>query len=425
MQTHFTPAQLADPHLAEVNDIFRKCVHCGFCTTTCPTFVMLGDETDSPRGRIYLVKHMLENALPASARVAKHLDRCLSCLSCMTTCPSGVHYMHFIDHARKRVHETFKRPAGDRLLRALLARVLPSPSLFRLSLIGARLARPLKGLMPGRLKGLLDMAPASLPAPSPVDRPQVFAAEGTRRKRVALMTGCAQKVLRPGINEATVRLLTRHGCEVVVAAGAGCCGALVHHMGREAEALAAARANIAAWGKVEGLDAIVINASGCGTSVKDYGFMLRHDPQWAEPAASVSALARDVTEVMCELGLNGAKLDSAPVVAYHSACSMQHGQQLLDEPKQLLEAAGFEVRQPAEGHLCCGSAGTYNLLQPELATRLRDRKVANIERLEADVIAAGNLGCMVQIAGGTALPVVHTVELLDWATGGPKPAEID
>ena len=222
-----------------------------------------------------------------------------------------------------------------------------------------------------------------------------------------------------------MRLLTRHGCEVVVAAGAGCCGALVHHMGREAEALAAARANIAAWRKVEGLDAIVINASGCGTSVKDYGFMLRHDPQWAEPAASVSALARDVTEVMCELGLNGTTLQSAPVVAYNSACSMQHGQQLLDEPKQLLEAAGFEVRQPAEGHLCCGSAGTYNLLQPDLAARLRERKVANIERLAADLIAGGNLGCMVQIAQETSVPVVHTVELLDWATGGPKPAELD
>jgi glycolate oxidase iron-sulfur subunit len=428
MQTHFTPAQLADPHLEEVNDIFRKCVHCGFCTATCPTFVLLGDETDSPRGRIYQVKNVLEEQRPVPPKVVLHLDRCLSCLSCMTTCPSGVNYMHFIDHARVHVEETHKRPLADRLLRALLAKVLPNPSLFRLALIGAKIGGPFAGLMPGRLKGMLGMAPKALPRPSTVDRPQVFAAEGTRKKRVALMTGCAQKVLRPGINEATVRLLTRHGCEVVVAAGSGCCGALVLHMGREAEALDAARANIAAWKKVEedgGLDAIVINASGCGTTVKDYGFLLRQDPEWAEPAAHISAIIRDVTELMAELGLNEANIDEPPVVAYHSACSLQHGQQLRDPPKELLRAAGFEVREPAEGHICCGSAGTYNLLQPDLAGRLGERKVINLERLAADVIAAGNLGCMVQIAGGTNLPVVHTVELLDWATGGPKPPELD
>ncbi len=424
MQTTFTATQLEEPGIAVANDILRKCVHCGFCTATCPTYVLLGDELDSPRGRIYLIKEMLESGKPASAKVVKHLDRCLSCLSCMTTCPSGVNYMHLVDEARVRIEKTYTRPLAERLLRRLLAMVIPHPGRFRLSLLGSRLARPLAGLLPGRLKGLAAMAPASLAASSPVDVPQVFAAQGSRRKRLALMTGCAQKVLRPSINEATVRLLTRHGCDVVVAEGAGCCGALVHHMGREGDALASARANVDAWHRVAedgGLDAIVINTSGCGATVKDYGFMLRNDPAYAEKAARISALARDVTEVMAELGLNEPALSSPPVVAYHAACSLQHGQQVRDQPKRLLAAAGFEVREPAEGHLCCGSAGTYNLLQPELASRLQARKAENLNKIQAGVIATGNIGCMVQIEGAANAPVVHTVELLDWATGGAKP----
>jgi len=424
MQTHFSLAQLADPRIKEANDIFRNCVHCGFCTATCPTFVLLGDERDSPRGRIYLMKDMLEKDRPASVTVAKHIDRCLTCLSCMTTCPSGVHYMHLVDEGRARIEKTFKRPLADRLLRALLARVLPSPRLFRLSLYGAWLARPFKGLMPGRLKGMVGMAPKAIPRPSKVDRPQVFPAEGPRRLRVALLNGCAQPVLRPDINEATIRLLTRHGCEVVIAAGSGCCGALVHHMGREEEARAKARANVAAWtGELEanGLDAVVINTSGCGTTVKDYGHLLRDDPEWAEAAARIGAMTKDITEIMATLPLKVRPSDRRPVVAYHAACSLQHGQQVREAPKRLLTDAGFEIREAAESHLCCGSAGTYNLLQPDLATQLRDRKVANIEATGADMVAAGNLGCMVQISSGTDLPVVHTAELLDWATGGPEP----
>ena len=427
MQTSFTPAQLADPDIAEADKILRACVHCGFCTATCPTYVLLGDELDSPRGRIYLIKDMLENDRPASDNVALHIDRCLSCLSCMTTCPSGVHYMHLVDQARVHIEETHARPLGDRLLRAILATVIPRPALFRLALAGAWAARPFKSLLPGRLKGMVAMAPSNLPSPSPVDVPQVFAAEGTRRKRVALLAGCAQQVLGPQINEATIRLLTRHGVEVVVAKGAGCCGSLTHHMGKEAPAHASAKANIAAWTaemEGEGLDAVVINASGCGTTVKDYGYMFRADPAWADRAARVSAIARDVSEFMSELGLGVPVEKSGLAVAYHAACSLQHGQRIRQEPKLLLAAAGFTVRDVAEGHLCCGSAGTYNLLQPEIATRLRDRKVANIERTGAAVIATGNIGCMVQIAGGTGIPVVHTVELLDWATGGPKPAAL-
>jgi glycolate oxidase iron-sulfur subunit len=427
VQTSFTITQLADPDVAEAEKILRACVHCGFCTATCPTYVLLGDELDSPRGRIYLIKDMLENDRPASAKVAKHIDRCLTCLSCMTTCPSGVHYMHLVDHARRRVAETFARPLADRLMRALFALVLPRPKLFRLSLIGARFGKPFAGLMPGRLKAMLAMAPRAVPSASPVDRPQTIPAEGPRRARVALMAGCAQQVLAPQINEATVRLLTRHGVEVVVARGAGCCGALTHHMGREAPALGAARANVAAWSAEReggGLDAVIINASGCGTTVKDYGFMLRSDPDWAERAAAIAALTQDVSEFLHGLGLREPVTETGQTVAYHSACSMQHGQRIRAEPKALLQAAGFAVKEVPEGHLCCGSAGTYNLLQPELATRLRDRKVRNIESVAPDLIATGNIGCLVQIAGATAIPVVHTVELLDWATGGPRPAAL-
>lgn len=424
MQTKFSSRQLNDPAIAIANNILRKCVHCGFCTATCPTYVLLGDEADSPRGRIYMIREMLEKGGSVPAKVVTHMDRCLSCLSCMTTCPSGVDYMHLIDQARVRVEETHVRPLPERLLRALLGFVVPSPALFRLSLMGSMLARPFRALLPGRLKGMVGMAPARLAKRSDVDRPQVFAAQGERRMRIAMMTGCAQQVLRPSINEATVRLLTRHGCEVVIAAGAGCCGALVHHMGREAEAKAAARTNVAAWmAEIDsgGLDAIVINASGCGTTVKDYGFMLRGDPVWAEAAKTISELTRDITEVMDQLGGIDGRLDDAPVVAYHSACSMQHGQKLTRQPKQLLEAAGFEIREPREGHLCCGSAGTYNLLQPQLAERLGERKATNLEACSADIIATGNIGCLVQISGLTDIPVVHTVELLDWASGGPKP----
>ncbi|MGE0715595.1 MAG: glycolate oxidase subunit GlcF [Alphaproteobacteria bacterium] len=427
MQTNFSLAQLADPDTAEADRILRACVHCGFCTATCPTYVLLADERDSPRGRIYLIKEMLENDRPATADVVPHIDRCLSCLSCMTTCPSGVHYMHLVDHARRHVEETYRRPWHDRWLRALLAFVLPRPTAFRLALACAALARPLGRVLPGRMGALFGLLPARVPGPSPWEGPRVFPAEGPRRKRVALLEGCAQKVLDPAINEATVRLLTRHGCEVVVARGAGCCGALVHHMGKEHPALAAARANVAAWTREidgAGLDAIVINASGCGTTVKDYGFMLRGDPQWADKAARVAALAKDVSEVMADLGL--ADVGKAPPlrVAYHAACSLQHGQRVREAPKALLTAAGFQVTEPAEGHLCCGSAGTYNLLQPELAGRLRDRKLANIAATAPAVVATGNIGCMTQLASGTDVPVVHTVELLDWATGGPRPEKL-
>jgi len=425
MQTNFTEEQLTDPAIARANEILRACVHCGFCTATCPTYQVLGDELDSPRGRIYLIKDMLENGRPADEKTVKHIDRCLSCLACMTTCPSGVHYMHLVDHARAHIEATYRRPFADRLLRWLLAHTLPYPARFRLAMRAARLGRPLAALVPDlRLKAMFAMLPERLPKPSPNDAPQVFPAKGPRKMRVALLTGCAQRVLDTDINDATVRLLRRLGCEVVVARGAGCCGALTHHMGRSGDSHAMAARNIRAWQaeiEGEGLDAIVINTSGCGTTVKDYGHMFRNDPL-ADQAAAVAGRAMDVSEVLTRLDLPEGR--GKLRVAYHAACSLQHGQQVRTAPKDLLKRAGFEVVEPVDSHLCCGSAGTYNLLQPEISAKLKARKVRSLEAKTPDVIATGNIGCIMQIGSGTGLPVVHTVELLDWATGGPRPPRL-
>ncbi|KQZ19499.1 2-hydroxy-acid oxidase [Mesorhizobium sp. Root552] len=430
MQTNFSLAQLADPHVAEAEKILRACVHCGFCTATCPTYVTLGNELDSPRGRIYLIKDMLEGGRAADKEIVTHIDRCLSCLACMTTCPSGVHYMHLVDHARAHIEKTYKRPLPDRLIRAVLAFVLPYPARFRTALKLAKLGRPFAGVF-GKvaalkpLAAMLRLAPATVPAQSAMAKPGTHSAKGTaRRGRVAILTGCAQPVLDPGINEATISLLNRLGVEVVVPQGEGCCGALVHHMGREEEALDFARRNVDAWTReVEagGLDAILITASGCGTTIKDYGYMLRFDPAYAQKAAKVSALAKDVTEYLDTLDLPEPARKPGTVVAYHSACSMQHGQKIIRQPKALLAKAGFVVKEPREGHLCCGSAGTYNIMQPEISARLRERKVKNIKATGAAVVATGNIGCITQIASAAELPVVHTVKLLDWAYGGPKP----
>jgi len=427
MQTFFTEDQLQDPGIARSNEILRACVHCGFCTATCPTYQVLGDELDSPRGRIYLIKEMLESGRAADEKTVKHVDRCLSCLACMTTCPSGVHYMHLVDHARAHIEKTYKRPLMDRLLRWTLAKIIPYPGRFRLALLGAKIGRPFAFLMPdARLKAMLAMAPKQIPPVSRNDDPQVFAAIGERKKRVALMTGCAQKALNTDINDATIRLLRRLGCEVVIPTGQGCCGALTHHMGKETESHASAARNIRAWKAEmdgEGLDAIVINTSGCGTTVKDYGHMFRNDALATE-AAEVAGIAMDVSELLMQLDLpEGA--DKGLTVAYHAACSLQHGQQIKTFPKDLLKRAGYSVVEPADPHLCCGSAGTYNLLQPEISAKLKDRKIRTLEAKNPDIIAAGNIGCMMQIGSGTEVPIVHTVELLDWATGGPRPAALD
>jgi len=433
MQTNFSAEQLCDPDTATSNQVLRTCVHCGFCTATCPTFVLLGDELDSPRGRIYLMKDMLESGRPATEEVVLHIDRCLSCLACMTTCPSGVHYMHLVDYARTYIERTYRRPWHDRALRAVLARVLPYPRAMRLALRAARLAKPFAGLMPGehmlaqRVRALFSLAPARLPPASPMQAPQVHKPVGARRGRVALLTGCAQQVLAPEINEATIRLLTRMGYEVAVPPEAGCCGALTHHMGRHAPAMASARANIAAWSREaegEGLDAVVVNASGCGTTLKDYCHMFRTEPEpWRGRAVRVSELTLDISEFLTRIGYAPTREPPGLRVAYHSACSLQHGQQVTAEPKALLKRAGFTVVEPAEAHLCCGSAGTYNILQPEIAARLKERKLGNLAATHPDLVAAGNIGCITQLAGG-GLPIVHTVELLDWMAGGPEPAAV-
>ena len=425
METEFSAEQLARPEIAEANSIIRSCVHCGFCTATCPSYQVLGDELDSPRGRIYLIKDMLENDRPADVMTVKHIDRCLSCLACTTTCPSGVDYMHLIDHARIHIERSYRRPLGDRLLRTLLANLLPYPERFRLALWLARLGRPLAGMLPGRLRAMVELAPRNLKRSAEPAGRRFHAPQGERRGRVALLAGCAQQVLDAGINRAAIRLLTRNGYEVVVTS-AGCCGALTHHMGREDDARASARANINAWlaeADSDGLDAILVTTSGCGTVIKDYGHMFRDDPMGAQ-ADRVAALARDVTEFLAGIDLPVLP-DRGQHVAYHAACSLQHGQKIRDQPKTLLKNAGFRVSEPRDSHLCCGSAGTYNLLQPEISAELQARKVAHLGELRPDIIAAGNLGCMVQIGAGTAIPVVHTVELLDWAYGGPRPSALD
>ena len=426
MQTFFKPDQLIDPDFKRSNEILRACVHCGFCTATCPTYQVLGDELDSPRGRIYLIKDMLENNRIPDARTVKHIDRCLSCLACMTTCPSGVHYMHLIDHARAYINDHYKRPWHDRALRWVLAQMIPYPTRFRLALLGAKIARPFVRFVPdARLRAMISMAPKQIPPVSRNDDPQSFAPIAPKKKRVALMTGCAQRALNTDINDATIRVLRRFGCEVVIPKDQGCCGALTHHMGKVDASHASAEANIRAWMAEingEGLDAIVINTSGCGTTVKDYGHMFRDTPL-AQEAATISALAKDISEVLVDLDLPKGD-DKDMTIAYHAACSLQHGQKIKDHPKTLLKHAGFRVAEPRDPHLCCGSAGTYNLLQPEISGQLKDRKVKTLEAVNPDIIAAGNIGCMMQIGSATSVPIVHTVELIDWATGGPKPAAL-
>ncbi len=443
MQTHFSLAQLADPDIAASEQILRACVHCGFCTATCPTFLLLGDERDSPRGRIYMIKEMLENDRPADAATVTHVDRCLSCLSCMTTCPSGVNYMHLVDHARAHITATYRRPFLDAAMRRLLAGVLPYRGRFRAALLASLYAKPFVPLLKRipvvgrRLAAMLALAPAKLSPRSALSRPGTYPATAPRRARVALLGGCAPEVLAPEVNAATVRLLNRLGVEVLRLQHEGCCGSLVHHMGDTATSHHQAAHNIDLWWKEtqagggEGLDAIVVTASGCGTTIKDYGFMFRDDAALSAKAASISAMAKDVTELVATLGplvpaQAPATAAGGPLrVAYHSACSMQHGQKIRDQPVRLLKEAGFDVTGVPEGHICCGSAGTYNILQPELAEKLRDRKVAAIESVSPDIIATGNIGCVTQIGSGTRIPILHTVELLDWATGGPKPAALE
>ena len=428
MQTNFTQEQLSDPTIADAEKILRRCVHCGLCTATCPTYVTLGDERDSPRGRIYAIKDMLERGIDAKPEVSTHIDRCLSCFSCMTTCPSGVDYMHLVEIARNHIEKTGRRSLKDRAVRKMLAAIVPHPRRFRWALKAAPLGRPMVGafrrLGLPELAAMIELAPATGAKKARFTGPGRAATEGERTGRVILLAGCAQQVLRPEINDATIRLLARGGVDVIVSAGAGCCGALTAHIGMEAAAIESAKRNVDAWSKemAKGpIDAILINASGCGTTVKDYGHLLARDPEYAERAAQVSALAKDVSEFLATHDIGAPQRWTSLKVAYHSACSMQHGQRITREPKALLKKAGYSILDIPEGHLCCGSAGVYNILQSKIAAQLLERKAGHIKALRPDLVATGNIGCISQLSNGLDIPVVHTVELLDWSYGGPVP----
>jgi len=426
METNFTLAQLRDPRMKEADAILRKCVHCGFCIATCPTYLILGDERESPRGRIYLIKTMLEGkATPKQVR--PHLDRCLSCYSCMTTCPSGVDYQHLSDYARQIIETSSTRAPADEAIRKLIRAVLPYPKRFRLALFGVFAALPFRRMLAGsRFKtigAMLSLAPRGRIRGGVYTQAKTVKTEKPRLGRVVLLRGCVQRVLKPNINDATVRFLNHIGYDVVLAEGEGCCGSLTLHMGKEAEAKALAKHNIDVWHaerKNGPIDAIVINASGCGTTVKDYAHLFADDPVYADKARYISSLAKDVTEFAAQQKIDAPVGWSDIRVAYQSSCSMQHGQRVIDQPRQLLHNAGFTVVEIPEGHICCGSAGTYNMLQPELAKELRDRKLQAIASVKPDVVASGNVGCISQLSPGP-FPIVHTVELLDWAYGGPCP----
>ncbi len=419
------------PGAAQAGAIIRTCIDCGCCNSGCPTFDLLGDELDSPRGRIRLMKDMLENGVPPDAETVLHLDRCLSCNACLTTCPSGVDYMHLIDHARGHIETAYDRPVLDRVLRALLARILPYPERFRLAMIAAwpvRWLAPLVDRLPGLAAygALMGSTPVRLPSRSDEIVPGAFPATGESRKRVLIPSGCVQSVLDPDINRAAIRLLNTFGVDVVLPDRDTCCGALVLHLGRNDDALDQARRNIDAWSPLidEGLDAIVITTSGCGTTIKDYGHLLAGDPAYADRARRVSEMARDITEFLVEIDLPKPAVKPGLKVAYHAACSLQHAQKVMNPPRKLLLKAGFKLARPDREHLCCGSAGTYSILQPDLSRQLRDRKVAALEAIGADVIAAGNIGCIRHIGESAQLPVLHTVQLLDWAYGGDRPAAL-
>ena len=428
MQTHFSATQLAEPQIQQADDILRKCVHCGFCTATCPTFVLTGDERDSPRGRIWMIRDFLEQDSPADSRLQYHLDRCLTCLSCMTTCPSGVDYMHLVDIGRERLDSTTSRPLADRLVRWMLSHIVPHAGRFHLALLAARLAKPVSFLLPKRLKAMVSLAPAT---PQPLDRiggtDASYADKDTASiKRVMLLAGCAQRAIDLEINAATIRLLNRFGIEVVVKSQASCCGALAHHISAHDKAMQTMRQTADAWrDEIEAgrIDAIIVNTSGCGTQLKDYGHLLADDADYAEIGSQISDYAMDISELLARLDVLPLNAPNGLVVAYHAACSLQHGQKVTEAPKALLERAGFRIVSPAESHLCCGSAGVYNVLQPELSQQLQARKLSALNATGADIVAAGNLGCINQLADSTA-PICHTAQLLDWAYGGDAPAAV-
>ena len=429
METNFSENQLKNKDIKSSEKILRKCVHCGFCNATCPTYNLLGDELDGPRGRIYLIKDMIENNKPANEKIVKHIDRCLSCYSCMTTCPSGVNYMHLIDHGRNHIEKTYERPFNEKFIRNFLSWALPNARNFRLITFLIFLAKPFSLVFPKKIKEMIKLMPSNVPKKT-LPSMEIYTAQNRKKPiaRVALLTGCVQKVISPQINEASIRLLNRHGIEVVVPKPIECCGSLNHHLGKEKIAKETFKKNINIWYEEylkEGLDAIISNTSGCGTTIKDYGFIFRHDKEFKKKAKKISELAKDISEYLDEnVKLNFVQSSNAGKkykIAYHSACSMQHGQKVHNEPINLIKKTGNKVVEIPKGHICCGSAGTYNLLQSDIAKDLLKDKIENINKVDPEIILTGNIGCITQIANGTKIPVLHTVEIIDWYTGGPKP----
>ena len=431
MQTNFSEDQLKDKDNKSSEKILRKCVHCGMCNATCPTYNLLGDELDGPRGRIYLIKEMIENKKAPTTKVVSHIDKCLSCYACMTTCPSGVNYMHLIDHGRNYVERKYKRPFLDRVFRNFLSKTLPNPKIFKFLIFISKIGRVFKFLIPGTLGSMLDLAPKKIYSKTLKFQKTYKAERKKPTARVALLIGCVQRVVSPQINESTIRVLTRHGVEVITMPEVECCGSLNHHLGKEDLAKENFKKNINLWYDEylkNGLDAIISNTSGCGTTLKDYGFIFREDKELKKKAKKISELTKDVSEFLDEnLKLNFKKEKNSKKynIAYHSACSMQHGQKVHNQPIALLGKTGNKILNIPDGHICCGSAGTYNILQSDIAKKLLKQKVENINKIKPDLISTGNIGCMIQIANGSDIPIVHTVELIDWYTGGPKPKSLN
>jgi glycolate oxidase iron-sulfur subunit len=425
MRTAFTAEQLADPHLADAEHQLRTCIHCGFCTATCPTYTLLGDERDSPRGRIGLIQHMLESKAPPTKETVLHLDRCLSCLGCRSACPSGVDYSALIDAARAHIEKTYRRPLTERLFRSFVLFVLMRPAVFSVLSAAAHLAAP---FLPGKLgtmarKGRVPRRPV-LPAP--------IAETSAAAKRVLLVPGCVQRALAPSIDAATVRVLARQDVKAETLKTVECCGSLAYHLGKTEISNTYARRLIEAFeeaSKTGEVDAVLITASGCGSFLKDMGRVFADDPAWHARALAFAAKVKDFTELV----VSPPPPSAAPpprageekssirdlLVAYHPPCSLQHGQRIHGRGEHLLTAAGFRLTPIPDAHLCCGSAGSYSVLQPEISDALRARKLDSIRMTGATVIASANLGCLTHLTGD--VPTVHIAELLDWAQGGPKP----
>jgi glycolate oxidase iron-sulfur subunit len=429
VETNFSKDQLKDKDNKSSEKIFRKCVHCGFCNATCPTYQLLGDELDGPRGRIYLIKDMLENNKPANEKIVKHIDRCLSCYSCMTTCPSGVNYMHLIDHGRSHIEKTYTRPFADRFIRNFLSITMSNPINFKVLIFLGKFIKPFKYFFTKKIREMISLIPKEIPR-NTIPKMQLYSPKNKKKPiaRVALLTGCVQKIISPQINEATIRLLNRHRIEVVIPKNINCCGSLNHHLGKSDLANKDFKKNISIWYDEylkNGLDAIISNTSGCGTTLKDYGFIFRSDENFKKKAKKISELTKDITEYLDEKVklnfINKSLNEKKYKIAYHSACSMQHGQKVHKEPLNLIKKTGNDVFEIPDGHICCGSAGTYNLIQSDIAKKLLINKISNIEKIKPQFISTGNIGCITQIGKATKIPILHTVEIIDWYTGGPKP----